>query len=261
MKEREVKEIKKIEKQLKEREIQQQESLVIEGTLLEAILSTDGTTLDASLATKGTALDAYLVTEGATLEACFVTEGEALKACLATKGIIMDDNLDAKESTYDYVTSSEQLDESSGLGNDEDAKKMLVDTVSYDIENAGIRPSYDSDTVSKVHHETFENVFSNEIHSHEQPDSISDTYVVNENNSDIIFNIPNMDSNRDKEEHDYVDYEQQRSLFVSLINNLRCDAEKCKKVNREAQQANAVLTNELERYKQKEKHFAKETTN
>ncbi|GKB61858.1 hypothetical protein Tco_0918044, partial [Tanacetum coccineum] len=36
--------------------------------------------------------------------------------------------------------------------------------------------------------------------------------------------------------------------------------EKCNKVNREAQQTNALLTNELERYKEKEKHFAKDKT-
>ncbi|GJR05441.1 hypothetical protein Tco_0528425 [Tanacetum coccineum] len=67
-----------------------------------------------------------------------------------------------------------------------------------------------------------------------------------------------LDANRGKEEHDFVYYEQQRTLFASLINNLKCDVEKCNEVNREAQQANALLTNELERYKEKEKHFAKE---
>ncbi|GKD85515.1 hypothetical protein Tco_1397517 [Tanacetum coccineum] len=44
MKEREVQAIQEIEKQLKEREIQQQESLVTEGTTLETNLSTNHTT-------------------------------------------------------------------------------------------------------------------------------------------------------------------------------------------------------------------------
>ncbi|GJY47019.1 hypothetical protein Tco_0436082 [Tanacetum coccineum] len=65
---------------------------------------------------------------------------------------------------------------------------------------------------------------------------------------------------RNKEERDYVDYEQQHDFFASLINNLKFDVEKCNEVNREAQQANALLTNELERYKAKEKHFAKDMT-
>ncbi|GKF18653.1 hypothetical protein Tco_0063571, partial [Tanacetum coccineum] len=87
---------------------------------------------------------------------------------------------------------------------------------------------------------------------------IPDTYEVNENNSNIISDIPNMDPDRDKEEHYDVDYEQQRAFFASLINNLKCDVEKYNEVNREAQQVNVLLRNELERYKEKEKHFAKD---
>ncbi|GKB97045.1 hypothetical protein Tco_0983182 [Tanacetum coccineum] len=84
--------------------------------------------------------------------------------------------------------------------------------------------------------------------------------MVDENNSNIISDIPNMDPDRDKEEHDYVNYEQQYAFFASLINNLKCDVEKCNEVNREAQQANDLLTNELERYKEKENHFVKDMT-
>ncbi|GJZ86643.1 hypothetical protein Tco_0658253 [Tanacetum coccineum] len=104
--------------------------------------------------------------------------------------------------------------------------------------DADIGPSYDSDTLTEVPHsnnDTFENVFAHEIKNHEQPESIPDTYVVNENNSNIISDIPNMDPDRYKEEHDYIDYEQQHAFFPSLINNLKCDVKKCNKVNREAQ--------------------------
>nr|GFB27920.1 hypothetical protein [Tanacetum cinerariifolium] len=72
MKEREVQAIKEIEKWLKEREIQQQESLVTQVTTLEANLSIDGTTLDASLDTDSTTLDACLVTEDISLDASLV---------------------------------------------------------------------------------------------------------------------------------------------------------------------------------------------
>nr|GEW87167.1 ribonuclease H-like domain-containing protein [Tanacetum cinerariifolium] len=114
--------------------------------------------------------------------------------------------------------------------------------------------------MSEVHHDTFENVFAHGIQNYKQPESIADTYVVNENDSNIISYIPNMDPHRSKEEHDYVDYEKQRALFASLIKNLKCHVEKCNKVNGEAQQVNALLTNELERYKEKGKHLAKDKT-
>ncbi|GKC85898.1 hypothetical protein Tco_1141615 [Tanacetum coccineum] len=232
-----------IEKRLKERAIQQQESLVTEGTTLEANLSTNGISLDVSLVTEGIALDASLV---------------------------------AKQSTVDSTTSSKQHNESNGSrnkcsksGNENIryenessssrdnatyAEKTLVDTVAFDIEYADIEPSYDNDTVSEVHHDTFENVFAHGIQNYEQPKSIPDTYVVNENNSNIIFDIPNMDPDRGKEEHDYVDYEKQRALYVSLINNLKCDVEKCNKIN--------LLNDEISNHKsqacEKDKTFAKE---
>ncbi|GJZ93735.1 hypothetical protein Tco_0665938, partial [Tanacetum coccineum] len=120
-----------------------------------------------------------------------------------------------------------------------------------------IDPSYDSDTVTVVPHsnnDTFENVFAHGIQNHEQPKSIPDTYVVNENNNNIIYDIPNMDPDRDKKEHDYVAYEQKHALFSSLINNLKCDVEKCNKIK--------LLNDEISNLKsqacEKDKKFTKE---
>ncbi|GJW61786.1 hypothetical protein Tco_0111121 [Tanacetum coccineum] len=233
MKEREVQAINKIEKCLKETEIQQQESL-----------STDDTTLDASL----------------------VIESAALEASLVTEGIALDDSLVTMHSTVDSRTSSEHHNECNSSRNE--CSRSGIENRSSDNEssssgndtNADIGPLYDTDTVFEVHHDIFENMFVHEIRNHKQHESIQDTYVVNENKSNIISDIPNMDPDRDKEEHDYVDYEQHRAFFASLINNLKCEVEKCNMVNCEAQQANALLTNELERYKEKEKHFAKDKT-
>ncbi|GJV96483.1 hypothetical protein Tco_1548060 [Tanacetum coccineum] len=127
------------------------------------------------------------------LDASLVTEGTTLDASLVTVGIAMG--------------------------------ASLVDTQSTVDSNDDIRPSYDSDTVSELHHDIFENMFVHKIQNHEQPESIPDTYVVNENNRSIISDIPNMDPGRDKEEHDYVDHEQHRAFFASLVNNLKCDVE------------------------------------
>ncbi|GKE49993.1 hypothetical protein Tco_1481251 [Tanacetum coccineum] len=77
MKEKEVQAIKEIEKRLKESELQHQESLVIEGTTLEANLCTDNTVI----------------------EACLVTEGETLEACLVKEGIALNDNTGVTENS------------------------------------------------------------------------------------------------------------------------------------------------------------------
>ncbi|GJY42561.1 ribonuclease H-like domain-containing protein [Tanacetum coccineum] len=184
-----------------------------------------------------------------------------LSACLVDEVKVMDDSLVAKESINDSVTSLEQLDEStssrnecSKSGNEKKGSNHESISSRNDVDD-DIRLSYDNDTMSEVYHDMFENVSAHGIQNHEQPKSISDTYMVNENNSNIISDIPNMDPDRHKEEHDYVDYEQHRAFFAFSIYNLKCDVEKCNEVNREAQQVNALLTNKLERYKEKEKNI------
>ncbi|GJV94921.1 hypothetical protein Tco_1546498 [Tanacetum coccineum] len=215
MKEREVQALKEIEQRLKESEMQTQESLVTEASL--------------------------------------VTEGIALGASLVDKQCTFNSST-SLEQQHDYNSSRNEY---SRLGNENESSDNERSSSGNDAD-VDIRPLNDSDTVFEVHNDMFKNMFLHEIQNHEQPKSIPNTYVTNENNSNIISDIPNMDPDRDKEEHNYVDDEQQRALFASLINNLNCDIEKCTKVNHEAQQANVLLTNELERYKEKEKHFSKD---
>ncbi|GJU44666.1 hypothetical protein Tco_1201932 [Tanacetum coccineum] len=232
MKEKEVQALKKIKKWLKESELQQQESLVIEGTTLEANLSTDDTVLEACLDI-----------ESATLEACLVNEGLVIPTFLPT-----DDPIACLNKAM-ALFQGRQCQNFASMGSKGNAIGFENENRSYDKEssssegndaNDNIGPSYDSDTMSEVPHDMLENVFTHEKQSHEHPESSLDTYKVNENNSDIIFDLPTMDPVRDKEEYDYVAYEQQRALFASLINNLKRDVEKCNKVNREAQQANVL---------------------
>nr|GFB42970.1 hypothetical protein [Tanacetum cinerariifolium] len=281
MKESEVQAIKEIEKWLKESELQQQESLITKGTTLEANLNTDGTTLNASLVIEGTSLEACLVTEGAVTKARFVTKGAALEACLVNEGITLNDNMGVtkrngtESESSSLVTSfsrskdenkssnkdsSSSMNECIKLGNENESSDHESTSLGNDA-NADVGPSYDNDTVTKVPHssnDTFKNMFAHGIQSHEQTESIPDIYEVNETNCNIIFDIPNMDPDKDKEKHDNVAHDQQSAFIASLIYNLKCDVEKCNEVNREAEQANALLTNELERYKQKENHFAKD---
>ncbi|GJT14719.1 hypothetical protein Tco_0873425 [Tanacetum coccineum] len=155
-----------------------------------------------------------VVTEGVTLEVCLVTEGATLEACLVTKDITMDDYLVAKQSTVDSSTSSEQQNKCNSLRNEcsrSRKENKSSDNQSSSLGNdayADIGPLYDSDTVYEVYHDMFENMFVYGIQNLEQPESIPDTYMVNENNSNIISNIPNIDADKNKEEHDYVDDEE-----------------------------------------------------
>ncbi|GJX31961.1 hypothetical protein Tco_0241816 [Tanacetum coccineum] len=151
-----------------------------------------------------------------------------MEACLVNEGITLNDNTGVMESSG---TKSENSNSETPFSRSKDENRSFNKESSSSKGNdadVDIGPSYDSDTVTEVPHsnnDTFENMFAHGIQNHEQPKSIHDTYVVNENNSNIIYDIRNIDSDRDKEEHDYVDYEQQCAFFASLINNLKCDVE------------------------------------
>ncbi|GJT05808.1 hypothetical protein Tco_0840270 [Tanacetum coccineum] len=192
------------------------------------------------------------------MDACLVTKDATLEACLVTERITMDDNLVVKESTVDS-TSLEQLDECNYSMEKIDMVSSCFDSKEQHMQlQASLVIMKSSGTESE--NNSSESTFSrseNENRSSDKESSssegndanadISPSYNsdnVTENNSNIIFYIPNMDPDRDKEEHDYVAYEQQCAFFASLINNLKYDVEKSNKVNREA------LKNELEKKNQ-----------
>ncbi|GKA57462.1 hypothetical protein Tco_0756650 [Tanacetum coccineum] len=129
---------------------------------------------------------------------------------MVNEGITLDKGLDSDKSIDDN-TLIEQQDGSSSSGHAADVERARVDKVVFDTENAVVGTSFDTDTLTEVHHsnnDTIENMFALRIQNHE-----------------------------------------------------KIEVENCTKVNHEAQQANSLLTKELERYKDKEKHFSKETTN
>ncbi|GJW40034.1 hypothetical protein Tco_0065879 [Tanacetum coccineum] len=146
-----------------------------------------------------------------------VTEGAALEACLVNEGITLNDNTGVTESSGTESEDSSSETPFSKSENENRSTDKKSSSLEGNVVDADIGPSYDSDTVTDVpnsNNDTSENAFAHEIQNHEQPKSIPDTYVVNENNSNIASNIPNMDLDRDKEEHDDVDYEQQRVFLL-----------------------------------------------
>ncbi|GKA50935.1 hypothetical protein Tco_0744131, partial [Tanacetum coccineum] len=85
-----------------------------------------------------------------------------------------------------------------------------------------------------------------------------DNVISNKENATVG---PSSDNNTLTEVHHSNNDTFKNVFALKIQNHEQLEVENCTKVNREAQQANAVLTKELERYKEKEKHFAKETTN
>ncbi|GKB10333.1 hypothetical protein Tco_0844256 [Tanacetum coccineum] len=72
---------------------------------------------------------------------------------------------------------------------------------------------------------------------------------------------PSYDNNTLIEVHHSNNDTFENVFALEIQNHERLEVKNCKKVNREAQQANASLTKELEIFMEKENHFAKEKTN
>jgi len=158
--------------------------------------------------------------------------------------------------------SSEQQVKSRSPSYDSDADGTQRNEAVWDTEDDHIRPSSDTEILATVQHshahdnvDIFENMFVHDQTHPAHPESISDTYVVQQTDSNITFDTPDMDPNRGEPAQDGSSYEQDRALFASLINNFKHELEKCKEDNRKAKQTNVLLTKELERFKEMEKGF------
>ncbi|GKC06548.1 hypothetical protein Tco_0998158 [Tanacetum coccineum] len=182
--EKEVQAIKEIERRLQEKEMQQQESLVLEGTTMETNFSSDITIWEAI--TKNAAIEACLVTEGAALESCLVNEGKTINDIT---GVTKSSEKVSKNSSSETLVSSLE-DENKSF--DKESSSSLGNQA-----NADIVPSYDSDTVTEVPHDMFENVFAHEIKNHEQLKSSPDTYETSKSGTETDYkNSSNVASKR-----------------------------------------------------------------
>ena len=114
-----------------------------------------------------------------------MNEGEALDASLViVASFDINDRL------------SEQLNESNSPSFDTDTNSALSNEVVQDTDDVDVGPSHDTDMWAKVQYSNydkndkvvFDNVFSHVKQHHEQPKSVIDTYVVNQDDSNIISN-------------------------------------------------------------------------
>ncbi|GJV33339.1 hypothetical protein Tco_1393739 [Tanacetum coccineum] len=110
-------------------------------------------------------------------------------------------------------------------------------------------PTYDVEPLEKVHPNDDYNVFANERQHFKQPESINDSYVVENVDSNVIPDLSDMcninreaDQNADKPENKHV-------LLAFLITNLNLDVDENKKIQKQLKKANTSLTQDLKKNK------------
>nr|GEY92136.1 hypothetical protein [Tanacetum cinerariifolium] len=101
----------------------------------------------------------------------------------------------------------------------------------------------------KVQYDAGYNVFANETKHSEQPESISNTCVVETIDSNIIPDSPDMCDNDIQNDQNVVECDNECVALANLIENLKLDVDENKKIQKQLKKANTTLAHELTKCK------------
>nr|GEU42701.1 hypothetical protein [Tanacetum cinerariifolium] len=110
-------------------------------------------------------------------------------------------------------------------------------------------PTYDTEQMIEVPYSVEYNVFALETQHYVQPKSITNAYVVEKVDSNIIPGSLDMCKNDDQIDQNAKACGDERVVLINLIANLKLDVDVNKRIQKQLKKANASLTHELEKYK------------
>nr|GEV80695.1 hypothetical protein [Tanacetum cinerariifolium] len=102
--------------------------------------------------------------------------------------------------------------------------------------------SFSDTPLEQVQNDVEYNVFANERQHSEQPESINDTHVLEEDDSNVTPNSSNMCNNDNQVDQNATECNDERATLANLIANLTLDTEENKKILKQLKKANASLT-------------------
>ncbi|GJY09888.1 hypothetical protein Tco_0378073 [Tanacetum coccineum] len=163
-----------------------------------------------------------------------------------------------------HIMNAAGVNENSVSGNEnscsgnKSSKSRISSSISKNItkvDGADIIPTYDTDSLEQVDNDDY-NVFAMEKEHHEQPESVNDTYMVEQGDTDTTLDLSDM-SNNGREVVQDDDLEKERKLLASLIEQMKLEIDGSNKTNKSLEssnkalrEANTFLNNELKRYKE-----------
>nr|GEV69516.1 hypothetical protein [Tanacetum cinerariifolium] len=107
----------------------------------------------------------------------------------------------------------------------------------------------DSEPLKQVQNEAGYNVFANDLQHSEQSKCISNTCLVETDDSNVIPDSPDMcDADIQNEQND-VESDAERVALANLIANLKLDVDENKKIQKKLKKANTTLAQELKECK------------
>nr|GFB99311.1 hypothetical protein [Tanacetum cinerariifolium] len=110
-------------------------------------------------------------------------------------------------------------------------------------DNSG--PIFYSKPLQKVQNNKNYNVFAIESEHSEQPESVNDTYPVEQDEHNVIIDSFDMCYDREQVDQDDDDLSNERDLLASLIEKLKCEIDDSKKRNKFLETSNKDLVDKL----------------
>ncbi|GKB84530.1 putative ribonuclease H-like domain-containing protein, partial [Tanacetum coccineum] len=102
-----------------------------------------------------------------------------------------------------------------------------------------------ADTDEEIDEQELEAHYSYMAKIQEQSESITNTYVVKTDDSNVIPNSPDMCDNDIQNDQNDVECDDERVALANLIANLKIDVDENKKIQKQLKKANATLNQEL----------------
>ncbi|GKC35464.1 hypothetical protein Tco_1047848 [Tanacetum coccineum] len=107
-------------------------------------------------------------------------------------------------------------------------------------------PIFDTEPLHKVHNDNDNyNVFANDREHHEQPESVNDTYLEEQGDTNITIDSLDMSTNREMVDQDDDDLARECDLLASLIEKLKCEIDDNKNRNKFFESSNKALVDKL----------------
>nr|GFC36755.1 hypothetical protein [Tanacetum cinerariifolium] len=107
----------------------------------------------------------------------------------------------------------------------------------------------DSETVEHVQNDAEYNVFANHLQHYEQSESISNTCIVETDDSNVIPDSPDMCVDDIQNDQNDVESDDDRVTLANLIANLKLDVDENKKIRKQLKKANTTFAQELKECK------------
>ncbi|GJR95757.1 retrovirus-related pol polyprotein from transposon TNT 1-94 [Tanacetum coccineum] len=111
-------------------------------------------------------------------------------------------------------------------------------------DNSG--PIFNTEPLQKVQNDDDNyNVFVNDQEHHEQPESVNDTYMEEQGDTNITIDSLDMSTNGETVDQDDDDLAKERDLLASLIDKIKCEIDDSKNRNKLLESSNKTLVNKL----------------